>query len=397
MEEASIESSLDVDKLNEAQAENKTANVGLPANLIKDSLGSPILTNSKEFQIQLPLAEDIARLRSDFTTVLLGTPRDEWDKAYQELFNKYPNVQKYKSIFDVSLTLAKDANDDLNKLWKKYQKSKTDFNLPVRNLETASPEASKKMFKDILGFLGVKPQGQVKAERGTTTLRFTLDKQCFEKLPGNNNWKSASGTMLGFQDIPKVKFPVMLFKKDDAEDKNSIIADSMHESEHVMNNYINASRLIFYEGTSIDFALKNQIKRRENSRGSVDGDVKDELLAFFTVLECLTDYDRDKEGIIKYTDKVIETLSESENDLYYGEYQKYHGHIDRDDYAKKVTGGMKALLGLFNIYKSEYKDNKATINPARMAINVLEQFPLKSWPAVEKFIVAKHNQPQNQL
>jgi hypothetical protein len=145
----------------------------------------------------------------------------------------------------------------------------------------------------------------------------------------------------------------------------------------------------------MESVLANRLKRREDNPLSAIGRSKDEQLAYFELFDCVDtrDYDQLSTFIPTYRDQVVHLLTDdSAQGLYYPKYVKQYGPTNRDDYVKQTSNGFNALVDLFSLYRSKYVPGETVVNPARMSINVLEQFPLKSWPAVVKLLTLKHHQ-----
>jgi uncharacterized hydantoinase/oxoprolinase family protein len=63
--------------------------------------------------------------------------------------------------------------------------------------------------------------------------------------------------------------------------------------------------------------------------------------------------------------------------------------ITREVCEKRITLGLKAIFELYDMYS----DAESGRNSIRMTVNVLNQFPLGSWPVVVRLLKQRHNSP----
>lgn len=342
------------------------------------------------------LAEDIARFRTDMEQKIFWDrlPRNEWRDTYEETLAANPQIHEYKDIFDGALKAMEKAHDDLRAFWIR-QHGSSEVN------EKSSPEASKKIFESIFGF---NPEGEVAATKGIVSLYLEVDDDVhrqFYKLadrvfdPEEHAFIAHSAT--------NRTFPIMVVQKNLSEEDSSDTGN--HEFEHVKTDILGTGRqnfnvrrrrlsLLEPERLTLPKAVDDRIKRRSENASTMENEAKDEILAYFTEPEWIAFPSESKltQYLELYSEEITHKLTD-ENSIYLTKYKERFTPTSEEEeaYPENVRRGVDSIVQLFNLYFSNDNDTK---KDARMAINVLEQFPLHSWPAVVRLVKGRHNQKE---
>ncbi|OGF51574.1 hypothetical protein A3G06_00230 [Candidatus Nomurabacteria bacterium RIFCSPLOWO2_12_FULL_46_14] len=118
--------------------------------------------------------------------------------------------------------------------------------------------------------------------------------------------------------------------------------------------------------------------------------LKDEILARLTLLIF---YGLSKEELAdQQINNILDDLEDIEKalinpeDFYYRQFLGENSSGSQEaEYRRKIKISLMAASDIFFLYQ-----RTGDMEPARMTINVLEKFPLQSWPAIVRLIKSKH-------
>lgn len=351
------------------------------------------------------VVEDIAGLRTTLEEEIFDKrlSPDQWVSFLEKTLHRSPNLIKYMDLFKTMVDYAKDGHDQLDIFWSSVKDS-SDLSTGTPGFrgftEGASGSSAAWLFRSLFGFF---PESGIEAAKGVTSLLFTLTDSDFQKALKESSddalWKAGvEFRMNGF------KFSVILIRQK-VVDEVWIKKVLPHEVEHSKNSILGGGRVKFsgvdehLRGEDLDqWQRKNNVVFRELERLKDKANVseekaKNEILAYFTELEnieyrfprAFEDFLDDSPG------EFVKELS-SESGHYYQEYIKSDKSFDKDRYVSSVERGANALAALARLYYQE-EVKKGSV---RMAMNVLEQFPLHRWPAVVYLINRRHNQQKEE-
>lgn len=347
----------------------------------------------EELEVQsqkLPM-EEIVELRFEATSMLTSLPRSEWNNAYQILLGKHPTLtrSRYREIFDVVFSRIKNAYDVIDTAWNYYQPDKYAKDVITQRMDVASPESSRRIFEVLFG---EKATGDVQVERGVTSLRIIVNDNDFKKFGStvneNGDIITNATSRVGIDD--EIPNSVLGFRRGYGSGQARII-DTVHEAEHAFSVLLQYRYKLLQSGNSnMSSSLVNRLRRGLDEYESRDIHyAREELLASFTSIELVyvpiekySHFDNLVQEICRNT---IQVLMEPDN------WQI----SNLEDYTRLVNNGVNAFLSLYNLHKVDYREQKTLIPPSRMAINILEQFPLRSWAAVARFISSRHKMAEN--
>lgn len=346
--------------------------------------------NTPKIAKEIPIAEDIAEFRVTLEGKIFreGLSKSEWRRTYEETFAKYPRIKPYKELFDAVITNAEDSSNQLEEVWRYYQGLKKDLQEEDNPLvEQAEPQAAKELFRHIFDF---DSEGEIDAIKGVITLRFNVDDDDFRKLRNLKDTEVISEGAVTTHP-PGFKFPVLVLRKSFSQ--VDLFLHLAHELEHGKNRIIEEGRdelLRLGERLDMPKGIVDRLRRLKRLGWSdltkTGGDFKDEILAYFTELEW-TDPDTPTDTIKNNLPRWGEVLKDGlTNEQAY--YPSYLSEVHKRQYEENVKRGVDSIVQLYDLYLSLGRGIRGT----RMAINVLEQFPLNSWPAVVRLIKARHMQ-----
>lgn len=360
-----------------------------------------------EIRKDLPIAEDIASFRADMEEKIFfkGIPSREWQKVYDQTLALYPRIQGYKAIFDEVLSVALHRNDQINNFWEQHAVSETEA-MAIDDPTAANPLAvqadevsSKNMFKALFNFV---PQGEVEATKGSITLRFVINENDYRRMeaPGKAE-EVISGASMHY--IPGIEFPVLVIRRDAAFIVSGELSEGlMHELEHAKNYIMDLGRDALWdywdtESGKLSRGFKEVpfrdalLRRKFQNRAVPDSLLKNEMLAYFTPFEYLDRSQLTSDSlpqIVRAYSGYIKLVLLDEQGLYYLKFkQSLLSEEQILRHKQLVEKGVDSLVELFQLYEQSGSPR----NPARMAINVLEQFPLQSWPAVTRLLKSRYS------
>lgn len=310
-------------------------------------------------------AENIAKFRMELEKKIFqeGLPPTKWEKAYEESLTKYPDILPYKGLFDSIIGHAQAANEEVEKLWSKYAKGAELENEKNLLVNVADADASAKLFESVTGF---KPAEEVRAYKGAITIRFHVGERDYEKLgyargylPGGSFHKVQMGDLL-----------VLIVNKS-YENSSHFDEIVLHELEHAKNDVFH-TQYINYQRLHMSFKDPHFRKRmlRLSLENAEDVEAKDEILAYFSILEYIPDNLEEKE--------LRESMKKIENIL-----QKNYGFQN----TKYIQEGFDAFFAMASFYQGKGLTFQKS---ARLTINILEQFPLARWLAVARLLKHKY-------
>ena len=341
------------------------------------------------------LAEDIAQFRTDMEQKIFfdRLPRNQWKEAYEETLAANPQIQPYKDIFDDILNSTERAHDELEVFWNQHQ-GQEDHQVG----EPARPEVSKILFESIFGFY---PERKTQATKGTASLQFVIDDSDFMRIPTRGGREEISkGNAFVLHTTVNRGFPVMVLSlsipEEDWNDKG------VHESEHVKSQLIETGRLYFHhrlfpERLTIPSAINNRLERRNKAASPMENAAKDEILAYLTETEWVDPANPPSE-VTRYSKERGEEVQQmlTSGDDYLPTYKEMFNPTDEEEksYLESVKKATDSSVQLFNMYFSTSNNSRES---TRMTINVLEQFSLRSWPAVVRLLKARHEDKNTQV
>lgn len=356
----------------------------------KESEFSP----THEIQETVVLAEDIAVFRTELEKKMFGkdTSRNQWKKIYEETLAKYPQVLNYKPIFDSVINSAERVNDKIRQLMtvqnniNRFLMSKK----PAPSPETIKQETAKRVFANLFHF---RPGTDIKMSPGKVSIRFVLGKDDFKKLRETLN---IAGSAHGFA-ITRNDIHIRILYQDSEQKKSSIKITDRHEFEHVRNRILEQAGVKTFESDSESDKLEmpedilERLTRRYFKERFPENLAKDELLATFTVLEnSRKSLNQEQIEGVKRLGRFT-TIYLTDPDI--GYYMRFVENAvtkpseeERTRYVKNVGKAVEAFLSIFFLYNQsgdKYPD------AARVASNVLSQFPLSSWPAITRLIISR--------
>lgn len=341
---------------------------------------------------RIAVAEDIAKLRTEVEDEMFRkvAPKEQWKDILDTALVKYPNLIRYKRIFDRVLVSVKTSAIQLDSFWRDHMAygSETSTDDLTKGIEKAGPKMSSELFYPI--FLTY-PDDEVVAARGALSLRFLVSDRDYKKLwATEEGWGGKELTTGGFASSHS-GFPVIVLRREFPE--HEVIKNVIHESEHGLNKVLETGKNTFlYTDRLPELGADQGVRQRmldwEAKTHPFERSLKDELLAYFTVLE-VVDYARPKlsEEVMLYMDKVIKMLKDPEGS-YLRVYKKRFNMVEKEEqkYLEMVDTGAASLRALFALYREGGLGQKS----ARMVINVLQQFPLHHWKGVVGLIERRH-------
>lgn len=351
---------------------------------------------SVELKKGIPVAENIAKFRIELERKIFneGLPRSEWQETYQEILNKYPEILAYKSIFDLALNKIEIANDSVNIFWEKEQVQKSTHGESVKNdtlqvnnlLKKADLESARHMFSVIFGIL---PKDEIEAFKGTISLRFIVNRRDFDSVVPAIEGETFAAAV----EISGYDFQIILQRADLTESQGEEgVVSIVHEAQHIKNRFLNKTRQPnILEKLPLPEELSNVLIRREEKNDRVDKSIKDELLAYATFLLFYAKAGQSQDTSIREN---FSTMAEGVSDTkgpYLGVYLQNKSDLKPGEsdlaYSTRAKLGVKSIEDLYFFYR----DIQRTTDSAELVINMLDQFPLKSWPAIVRLIKSRYS------
>lgn len=330
----------------------------------------------------IPVAEDIARFRIELERgiFLEGLPRAKWRQLYKGTLDKYPRITPYRAIFDLAIEEAEEANEQLNSLWSPTRQKGDDTQIAGSRInEQADSEVAVQLCKDFLEFT---PQDPVKAIRGAITLRFMLSPNDLESLSIEHDTLHARA----WTTFPRgLKFAVLILRSDEAEKEE--FQSTLHELEHAKNRLLRKRHLpLLSKKLDLPNQLAEHLYRLEKKGEDASSETraKDEILACFSFLPFKPFEDSDGDKMDQYSFDVLRLLTDEEG-LHY--FAGSLSEIDRLDYFRTIHQGVESFKKLFLLYRNMGSES----SPGSLAINILEQFPLRSWPSIVRLINSRYS------
>lgn len=369
--------------------------LGIP----KDDLEKPPLEAPKQpdqldhdSESNVVLAEDIAQFRTDLEQKIFfeRLPRGEWEGTYEEALANYPQAQPYKDVFEEVLKAAERCHDDLRAFWILQNGSS-------ESGEVASPEISAKIFESILGF---NPKGEVTATKGIVSLKLEVDDAVFKQFYTHAGRAfDENETAFTVHPTSSHSYPVIVSRKS-LSGEDSFYA-LRHEFEHIKTDIKKAAAqnygerkkalaLLGPERLTLPKAVSDRIERRNKTDSAMEIEAKDEILAYFTEPELLDFPSETKleEYLDAYSEEIKYLLTHEDSEYFDRYMERFSPSLnEQKTYERNVNVGVDSIVDLFKLYFTVDKDTRKS---ARMAINVLEQFPLHSWPAVVRLVRERH-------
>ncbi|OGH29990.1 MAG: hypothetical protein A3F30_01315 [Candidatus Levybacteria bacterium RIFCSPHIGHO2_12_FULL_37_12] len=359
----------------------------------------------------VPLAEDIARFRTELEQKILweGLPFKKWRQAYNQTLSEYPQILAYKPILDMVMLEVESSRNKLDETWKETHPKGKEFKEDEERFvpQTAEPEAARKLFSKLFGF---EPKGNVEAVKGAISLRLTVDDDDYRRLRLKEGQEISSEAYMEYHAYGN--FPVIVERKkikgEETQEISFLNPNLHHELEHARNAFLEIGRhTFFYFPSFADMRLPKEIserlQRRHGKEPEMEKSAKDEILAFFSAFESIemkTNTHVTDDNQRKQLDELLdEGASEfkvglvpyfEENGYYFELHKNRYNPSDEEQkrYSSNAKRGVDSLTQLYELYRNSEHRSRA----ARMSINVLEQFPLNSWPAVVRLISSRHNQ-----
>ena len=362
----------------------------------KGSLGRKEDLSRTEALQNIGVVEDIARARVELEEQILnkGLPSAQWMDCWKhEVLPKHPTLIPYGSFFIEAIRTALLANRSVRSLCKDTVRDiKEKFGIAGRTSEIsyrAVEESDRALFQKIFGKY---PQGLVVVEPGAVSLDFIVfddDDFAVALETSKEEAKSTSGFAFVFDALEEygaIPIVVARFGKD-------VEGTKRHELEHLKNDLLAASKRRILDdiiGEELDQIIKKvvaKIERRQKRVLAVEDWAKDEILA------------QTQEGVGELRDEHIKTWLvdlagkfAAPDGFYYKEYFfEQRAELEESSkgmslaeqeliYQKSVSGGLAALESLFDLYGKE----------KQILVGILEQFPLRSWPAVARLLKMRH-------
>ncbi|HEX7456738.1 MAG TPA: hypothetical protein VF303_04770 [Candidatus Nanoarchaeia archaeon] len=338
------------------------------------------------------LAEDIAQFRTDLEQKIFfdRLPRSEWRKAYEETLTAHPEIRSYKDIFNAVMKAAENANDDLETVWNQHH---TQEGQPVG--EPTHPDEASKLFKSMFG---LELQNESRTSKSAISLYFYVSDDDFRginKLAGKEDNLEENAFVI--EPTINRRFPVAVLRKGLSDEESWYTG--AHEFEHIKSKLIGKGRLYFrnrpfFERLAMPTAIAQRLEKRDKSSSSMENGAKEEILAYFTEPEGFSPTNPPSK-VIQFSEEWGEELKRllATEEWYLSRYREMFKPTPEQEkaYLVNVRKGTDSMVQLFNFYFSIDKDTRKA---ARMAINVLEQFPLHSWPAVVRLINQRHQKTE---
>lgn len=342
---------------------------------------------------RLRTAEDIARLKQDTLRTLSELPLNNWRSAYKSLLTKYPGILSYHQYTDASFENVLRTANCLDAFWKEYEPVDSGVRDELTKLQIASPDAGKKMFEKAC--LTV-TQKDIKTMRGKFSLWFVTDNEDF--INANSNVYSARSSIneegndysntdaVTYSPSRELPFPIIIIKNDFGNENVSNHLNGktiIHEAEH-------AQQSILWEYKKIrqvpDKSLFNKrVKRRLREPTTFFTLAGQELLAYFSYFSLFKpeaiDSGKLAEYLEDYGNNVKDNIMPDTWDDFYPLQLRDFVSPNKIESVRQIRKGWYALVQLHNLYRKEGILEEG-FSPVRMTIDVMEQFPLKSWPAV---------------
>jgi hypothetical protein len=351
---------------------------------------------NQEISKAIPVAEDIARFRAEVEERILfsNLPSSEWQQTYQSAFVKYPRIVPYQKIFDITLKSAQVVNSQLNDFWNKAEGEDPQSERVggVTFGIKAQPDAAKELFKRAFDF---EPEDEVEAIKGAIALGFRLSSTDFERWQAitrkPEEIEQASPGALATR-IPGFKFGVMILRSDITPIRKQL--NFFHEFEHTKNQILESKFLsVVLRKLGLPDEIGIPFYRRESQVGlhSPIARAKDEILAYSSALEFIP-AGQSAEDANSFLTKYFKWFEDSlvkETGRYYPKYTR-DANYDPDkraEYVKTVQEGAASIKELFMFYRGI----EPVANPGRLAVNVMQQFPLKTWPEVVRLIKDRYS------
>jgi hypothetical protein len=304
----------------------------------------------------LPAAEDLARLRAEVEGKIVDDklPPSDWLGFTHEALIKYPKIEAYGKVIDSAVDWAIHHRNKLDDFWRQ-------FNLPDEQTQ-ANSEHSRLMCSELYKLYGFGPKGEVKINKGAFTLNITLGDEDYNNLAEKVGVVMRGSTAFSRSD-DGMRIGIFNAKSKVPD------ANEAHETEHSKNKSLEYSyKWLPLESLPIGDVSKGVARLQEGRYARA----QDEIIAMFAGAEAIFPGRRE----------AVEHFRESFPRIMIKNYPVEDEGVTGEEYTENVNSGFKAIFDLLEMYEGVNYD----INPARMAINVLAQFPLDKWPAVVRLI-----------
>lgn len=336
---------------------------------------------TSQFNKTITSAVEIAKMRANIEEQINygGLQPEQWEALYESELSKYPNLTSHKPIFDRVLHVALEDNKSLTKFWEDNV-SKDDESLSAHSpkIKISRGSSVRKTFNKLFGF---QPEYEAEMIKGSLNLRFIVGDEDFRRLHGQEDIHLGA-FQTRFQEF---NLSVIVIPKSQVENELALA----HEIEHGKNDILDRARNSFLVDRLTNFPenIAGRIQRREKKDSLPEKRAKDEILAYFSMLALCDPYFSDDKARTEFVNKLKENLNMGLTKEYLSTYSSDHNMTEdeKQTFSKNVKAGVQAITGLYKFYRFEDHEN----NAATISLNVLEQFPLKSWSAVTLLIKGK--------
>ena len=340
---------------------------------------------------KIKAAEDIAEARLILEQKILSgefaTEIECWNYYAEEVLKKFPAVNRYSLFFKKVIKETYEAKNGVEAVFSYAEKNTAD-------------EQARSEFLFRQAFEG-KPEGEMMTGKDFLNLVYRLKSED-DFARAYNGPKGSSQSFAGFQTevaMPEEHgirmVPVFVIKESAISDEDRIKEINEHEKQHTINQLIvrgreislsRRERSIHWNDKEYPKELLDQIEKREDKSLIVENLIKDEILAYFKGLRTYIpdDIGANKEVVAVLKDCIKPKFASPDE----GYLKKYlNSRVDSFNLGieikkqvgraiKSAENGIDAFGELVEIYNHDMD----------MAHNVLDQFPLKQWPAVVRLI-----------